>query len=325
MRIPYGLAALPALSVMFGANAQTVPHDAVALAERVMLVPGSLWNDEALGPDGNTVIFRADDGDVVLDSGRHRQHADDILRAMHGRPLVALLNSHWHLDHTSNNFVLLRKYPQAELVATDAVDGALSGFLARSRVQAGKTPPVDGDAAARRARFEWVLDHPDYLRTKIPLAQDVTRRWKGLALDLRVARQAATAADLWVYDPAHRLVASGDLVTLPAPFLDTACADGWIRALASIDAVPFDRLVPGHGRVLSHAEFSRYRAAFSRLVACARDGEASACAMAWASDVAPLLESKDERGIAKEWTEAYFREFLAPGVPQLGRYCVASG
>lgn len=315
---------LLALAPCFAA-AQTAPHAAVGLDPHVLLVPGGLWNEAGLGPDGNTVVFRAADGDVVLDSGRHRQHADDVLKAMEGRPLLALANSHWHLDHASNNFVFLRAFPSAELIATDAVDGALAGFLARSRTQGGAKPPADGDAAARRARFEWVLDHPQYLRAKAPLEKDAVRHWKNLALEFKVERQAVTDADLWVYDPAAELVASGDLVTLPVPFFDTACPAGWERALARIDRTPFARLVPGHGRVLTHEEFSLYRRSLSQLLACARDGTAQACAQGWADAVAPLLESTAEAALARDWTAGYLQEFLLPGAPRANAYCHEKG
>ena len=325
MRIAGTIVTLLAMCALSNAAAQTVPHQAIALGDKVSLVPGSLWNQEAIGPDGNTVIFSADDGDVVLDTGRHRQHADDVLQAMGGRPLLALVNSHWHLDHTTNNFVFLNSFPDAELIATGAIDGALQGFLARSRSTTSQRPPIDGDAAARRARFEWVIEHPQFLRAKTPLGQDAHRQWKGLSLEINVAPMAVTEADIWIHDPAARLVASGDLVTLPAPLMDTACPNGWELALARIDATSFDRLVPGHGRVLSHAEFSVYRKSFSRLLACTATGTAQSCAQAWAMDVAPLLQTADEATIAREWTEAYAKEFLVPGAPQAGRYCESPG
>lgn len=320
MRAWLPLALAPCLAL-----AQTAPQAPVPLDARTWLVPGNLWNEAGLGPDGNTVVFRADDGDVVFDSGRHRQHVDDVLQAMAGRPLLALANSHWHLDHTSNNFVLLRRFPSAELIASDAVDAALGGFLARSRAKTNESPASDGDAAARRARFEWVLDHPQYLRAKTPLMHDEQRNWKGLALEFKVEHRAVTDADVWVHAPASQLVASGDLVTLPVPFLDTACPSGWERALARIDATAFARLVPGHGRVLTHAEFSLYRRSLSRLLACATKGDADACARGWADAVAPLLQSPAETALARDWTAAYLREFLVPGAPQAGAFCGKDG
>ena len=38
--------------------------------------------------------------------------------------------------------------------------------------------------------------------------------------------------------------------------MDTACADGWSKALGEIAAVPFKTLIPGHGAVMTRADFA---------------------------------------------------------------------
>src|SRR5690242_9914942 len=57
------------------------------------------------GPDGNTIIIDAPDGLIVVDTGRHIQHSDKILAFAkeHKRPIAAIVNTHWHLDHSSGN------------------------------------------------------------------------------------------------------------------------------------------------------------------------------------------------------------------------------
>src|SRR5881398_2284271 len=63
------------------------------IAPDVFLIPGDV--PEERGPDGNTVIFRAPDGLVVVDTGRHPQHSDAILAfaAAEQRPIVAIVNT----------------------------------------------------------------------------------------------------------------------------------------------------------------------------------------------------------------------------------------
>jgi len=57
------------------------------------------------GPDGNTVVIDAPDGLIVIDTGRHTQHSDKILAFARERkrPIAAIINTHWHLDHSSGN------------------------------------------------------------------------------------------------------------------------------------------------------------------------------------------------------------------------------
>ena len=76
---------------------------------------------------------------------------------------------------------------------------------------------------------------------------------------------------------------------MPAPFLDTACPDGWRAALQRISAVPFERVIPGHGTPLTRAQFLQYREAFESFIACAASERAAdQCAREWTGAVAPL-------------------------------------
>jgi glyoxylase-like metal-dependent hydrolase (beta-lactamase superfamily II) len=112
----------------------------------------------------------------------------------------------------------------------------------------------------------------------------------GGTLEIHVAADAVTAGDLWLYDPAHRLAVLGDLVTLPAPYLDTACPRGWSAALGEVATAPFEVAIPGHGPVMSRALFDLYRSAFDSFIGCVSSARpAGECASGWADDVAPLL------------------------------------
>jgi len=98
---------------------------------------------------------------------------------------------------------------------------------------------------------------------------------------------------------------------LPLPFFDTACADGWRRALATIDESDFALLYPGHGRALSHADFHLYRAAFDALLECAAGAAAKqACIDGWIKSVAPLVDTALERQQSQEYVDYYIDRIL---------------
>ena len=90
------------------------------IAPGVVILPGDV--PENRGPDGNTVIFATPRGLVVIDTGRHAWQSDAILAyaARQHRPIVAIINSHWHLDHSSGNRRIKAVFPQAPLYATGA-------------------------------------------------------------------------------------------------------------------------------------------------------------------------------------------------------------
>src|SRR6185503_18890602 len=88
-------------------------------------------------PDDNSALVTAPDGLIVFDTGRHAEHTQQVLDAARqsGKPVRAIINSHWHLDHVGGNLLVRAAFPNADVYATSAIDDALSGFLANYRKQ----------------------------------------------------------------------------------------------------------------------------------------------------------------------------------------------
>ena len=106
-----------------------------ASAEPYHLIPGRVPMDK--GPDGNTIVLDARKGLIVFDTGRHPEHAQAILDYARARqrPIAAIVNSHWHLDHTTGNWDIRQAYPHVEVYTSNALEGALATFLKTSRAQ----------------------------------------------------------------------------------------------------------------------------------------------------------------------------------------------
>lgn len=285
--------------------------------------------DPARQPDGNSVVFAGPRGLVVVDTGRHAEHTQALLdfAAARGQPIVLVVNSHWHLDHLGGNALLREKLPGLKIVASDAVGPALAGWLAQSRrdMQA----MLDGGRADAATRTMIGIDialidaGPRLLPDVALSAARTTVDDAGRPLLIGLARDAVTGADLWVYDAAVRVVASGDLVTLPVPFLDTACAPRWRAALADLDALPFETLVPGHGPPMTRADFATWRGAFGALLDCAAgDAPARACADGWIAALGALLPA-GEQGRARAMLDYYFGEHLRAAPARRDRFCPA--
>lgn len=275
------------------AAGQPAPPTPQAIGPGVWLIPGGIPPKRQ--PDGNTVIFEGPKGLVVMDTGRHAWHRQAILdfaRAQR-RPIVAIVNSHWHLDHVSGDPALKAAYPGARVYASRAIDRALTGFLARSAADAkaylapGKLPPetqedIRADLATIRAG--------EALKPDVAIEASADRDLAGRRLSVNLAKGAATAGDVWLYDRRSGVAAVGDLVTLPAAFLDTACPEGWRAALGAVWDTPFRLVVPGHGAPMTRDQFAVYRTAFDQLVDCAGSARGKAeCAAAWTAAVGPLL------------------------------------
>ena len=297
------------LALMTEAPAAAPPP--VEIAQGVYLIPGAILPGR--GPDGNTLVFDAPEGLVVVDSGRHAWHSDAILAfaQARGRPIAAILNTHWHLDHSSGNGRLKAAYPNARVYTTSAIDRALSaeGFLTRNRAGAEAMLADPSINAVQREEVQIFLDTIAQSQTLRPdVAVDRSRRLRlaGRRFDLRVAPNAVSDADLWLYDARTRVAVIGDFVTFPAPFFETACPEGWRAALDAVWATPFEIAVSGHGAPMTRDQFNTYRIAYGAFIDCvASDAEAGLCAASWTEGVAPFLSDERARRAAPQMAEYY--------------------
>ncbi|MBX3716810.1 MAG: MBL fold metallo-hydrolase [Burkholderiales bacterium] len=313
----------------FASTPEPAPPEPRRLAEGAWWLPGSHLPGRQ--PDGNTVVFEGPEGLVVLDTGRHPAHRQAILDLARrlGKPVAAIVNSHWHLDHVSGNPALKAAHPGARVHASGAIDGAIAGFLEKSaasmREMLAKPGLPAGVASDMRGDLATIAN-ARALRPDAVVAASGAAMLAGRELHLNLARDAATGGDVWLYDPATRIAAVGDLVTLPAPFLDTACVEGWKAALAQVWATPFETLVPGHGHPMDRAGLARYRNAFEGFTACASSSRNTGdCAREWSRAVAPLLAAAgQDPKRAEAMAEYYAKEVLRPNPPG-SRFCRAAG
>ena len=289
---------------------------------RYTLIPGSMRAGSE--PDGNTVILDAPEGLIVVDTGRHPRHQEKSLAFARGtrKPIVAIINSHWHLDHTGGNATLLKAYPAAQVYASTAVDGALKGFFPQSRkdgeqyLASGKATPQQAEDIRRDIAR---IDQPSALRPTRPITGSGTLTIGGLPLDVHLARFAATEGDVWIRD--GDLVIAGDLVVAMVPFLDTACPEGWRHALDEIASTSFATLIPGHGEPMTRRQFLDWRRAYDNLLDCSSSrASRQGCIDGWLKDASAFIpESERERaaGMAGYYIGSRLR---APG-SEREHYC----
>ena len=142
-------------------------------------------------------------------SGHER--ALDLARQLRlaGRPVAAIINTHWHLDHSGGNAEIRAAFPRAEVYASHAVDGALTGFFPPSRKSAeeflasGQASP---ELEAEIRRDFAAMDDVESLRATRPVTTSGEVRLAGRRLQLNLARFAAlglhSTASGWRVQPA---------------------------------------------------------------------------------------------------------------------------
>ena len=299
-------------------------HGASELAPGINLIPGKFV--VGTQPDGNTVLFVAPEGLVVFDTGRHAEHTQQIVdfASAAKKPIVAIVNSHWHLDHIGGNVMLREKYPRVRVYASGAIEDAMRGFLANYRAQLEGMIKKAGDDTAKQAPWRTelaLIDAGPKLYPDVRIGETSMRMLSGHAFRVGFESHAVTAGDVWLFDPASRVLASGDLVTLPAPLFDTACAARWKGALGRLSEIDFKVLVPGHGAPMGRADLATYRRGFDRLLECAAgDTPKQACIDGWMSDAAPLIPASDDK-LARGLLDYYIDGSLRGDAKQKAKLC----
>ena len=288
------------------------------------LIPGAVPLDK--GPDGNSVVLDAREGLIVVDTGRHPEHSKAVLdyAKRRGRPIAAIVNTHWHLDHTTGNWDVRLAYPNVVIYASNAIEGALATFLKKSREQTDAALADPRTSPAQRDQFlrgREVIDHPERIRPDHVVERSGRMPIAGRELDVHVARFAATEGDVWLFDRKTRVAIVGDLVVDIVPFMDTACPDGWLKALGEIERMPFDTLIPGHGPAMGRSDFLQWKKAFADFVACGRStADKEECITGWEAGAARFIDDA-HRDYVRSAADYYISTRLRSSPEEQHRYC----
>ncbi len=117
------------------------------------------------------------------------------------------------------------------------------------------------------------------------------------------------------------MLLAGDLVTLPAPFMDTACPTRWRDSLSRLAARHFRILIPGHGLPMRPAGLDTYQRAFNALLACTATRRPKGdCVNGWISDAGELVAEAD-RGYARALVDYYIDNVLRGDPARLAKLC----
>ncbi len=211
------------------------------IADDVWLLEGSTDNfDKANGGNiVNTGFIVTAAGVVVIDSGPSRRYGEAMRAAIASvtdRPVVKLLLTHHHPDHVLGNQAF-----------ADVPIAALAGTTELLREQ--------GNAMAEnmyRLVGDWMRGTEVVLPSETPAPGTLEIGGRSLRL---LALRGHTGADLAILDERSGVLFAGDilfyqraLTTPNSPGLDV-----WLEDLDTLEALPWKRLVAGHGPVADDA------------------------------------------------------------------------
>ena len=188
------------------------------------------------GSGGNVAILTTSDGVILVDDKFDRNVPEilDNVKKVSDKPVRYVLNTHQHGDHTGGNEALLKG---AEIIIQRN---------ARANMVEGKQPGLP----------------------RIAYSEEASLFLGGKEVRARHYGRGHTNGDSVIYFPVHRIVHTGDLFVNGAPFVDYSAggsALAWPATLDKVLELDFDRVIPGHGPVMTKADLVGWKKSFETI------------------------------------------------------------
>lgn len=282
MRFQLSLLAFASAAAVFAGPApadssKTSTRTVTALAEGVYAIRHPDAPDQF--PQGNTLVVIGRESVLVVDSCYLPSAArEDIaeIRRWTDKPVRHLVNTHWHYDHTLGNGEYATAFPGLQIIAHTETRNQIRGYNPgwfdrypglgeryRKILADGKLPNGTPLSAETRAEIEKIITD------RGPVVAEFQARPgrvphvtfdSEMSIDLgdREVRllhlgRGNTAGDIVVFLPKEHILATGDLVDSPVPYIGSGFPADQIRTLDRVLALNAAITVPGHGNVL-HSE-----------------------------------------------------------------------
>ena len=195
-------------------------------------------NDDGLFHEAGDVALRVTPEGLILVDDKFPNHVEGILeqvRSVSGLPIRYVLNTHHHGDHVSGN-VLIRQMG-IDVIAHENI----------------------------RANF-LMIEQPG--EPNIVFNNDAALYLGGIEVRMLYLGRGHTNGDTVIYFPDLKVVHAGDLIVDGMPVIDYGAGGSAIEFVSTIGAlldVDFDRLIPGHGKLMSKDDIVAYKARFEEL------------------------------------------------------------
>lgn len=276
----FSAAAMPVLHADSVASRQ---RTATKIADGVYVIRHKDPPDHFL--QGNTAVIIGSTGVLVVDSCYLPSSArEDIaqIRQWTDKPVRYLLNTHWHNDHNQGNAAYAEAFPALTIIAQTETAKAMafreSAYLREypqriatfqrqldTGIGPDGKPLTDAEkedlknaVAGGKAANDIVSAEFRNLQVRIPdltFDRSLDLDLGGREVQIRFLGRGNTAGDAVVFLPKEKILVAGDLVDSPVPFLGSGFPSEEVATLGRVLELDFEKLVPGHGEVLTGKDF----------------------------------------------------------------------
>ena len=277
---------------------------------------------------GNAGFVIGDEGVLIFDTFFTPAAIEELIAVIEAQtklPIKYAVNSHYHLDHTGGNQVLLAR--GVPIIAHDNLMlwqttrnrrflPAAAELEKRRADAARQLSELTADQTEKRTQLERQIRRLDAMRT-IKLTNPTVTFGSG-AVHLYLGKREVvlftmpghTGGDVLAYVPDANVVFTGDLgwsVTLPN--LVDATVNDWIPTLDKVlTQYPNAKFVPGHGNVAAAGEIRDFRDYLADLRARVKQGIA---------DNLTLDQAKQQLKLPDKYKSFAFQNFATPNVEDM--------
>jgi glyoxylase-like metal-dependent hydrolase (beta-lactamase superfamily II) len=222
----------------------------------------------------NAAVVVNRDHVLVVDTHSKPSAAKALIRQIRDQitelPVRYVVDSHLHGDHAMGN----EAYPEVfgasvevissvktrewlEKLGVPRLKESLEGLPRqiaglRARLEAAKD---ESERAALKAHIEGLeayqkeMTPPRVTLPTMTFEQRLVIHRGGREIHLLFLGRAHTAGDVIAFIPSERVVATGDLMHGLLPYMGDGFPDEWPATLRALEALEFDRVIPGHGSI----------------------------------------------------------------------------
>ena len=225
--------------------------------------------------NSNAAVIILDDGVLVVDTHSKPSAARALIeqiKTVTDKPVRYVVDTHFHYDHFQGNSAYLQAFPgRVEIISSAATHrGIVHRGVPRIKAEIANLPEQIDVLKHRLARTTNPTDQAE-LKREIAATQEYLQELKNIGdviptltfekslvlhrkdriVEILFLGRGHTDGDTVVFLPKEKILCTGDLVHAWVPYMPDSHPYDWIRTLEAVEKLDFDRIISGHGDVLT--------------------------------------------------------------------------